>query len=80
VLVADLHDAAHHHVVDDRGIEVVPLRKGLQGLRRQIGRMPPDSLPFRLPPGVRTASTMTALASWPPCIGFASPSPGGRTN
>jgi len=40
-LVADLHDAAHHHVVDDRGIEVVPLRKGLQGLRRQIGRMPP---------------------------------------
>ena len=54
-------DAAHDHVVDEAGVEVVALARRLRASDGEVHGVPvPRSLPLRLPPGVRTASTMTA--------------------
>jgi hypothetical protein len=50
-LGADLHDAAHDHVVDQGGVEVVALGEGLEHLGGQVGGCQPESWPLRLPPG-----------------------------
>ena len=39
-LGADLHDAAHDHVVDQRGVEVVALDERLERLGGQVGGVP----------------------------------------
>ncbi len=39
-LLADLHDAPEHHVVDDAGIEIVALLQRPEGVRSEIDRMP----------------------------------------
>ena len=39
-LVADLHDAAHDHVVDERRIEIVAFDERAQRVRGQVDRMP----------------------------------------
>ena len=50
-LLADLHDAAHDHVVDQGRVEVVALDQGLQGLGAQVGGVPVAELPVALAPG-----------------------------
>ena len=47
-LVPDLHDAAHDHVVDERGVEVVALDEALQDLAGEVGRVPPRQLSVAL--------------------------------
>ena len=47
-LVADLHDAAHDHVVDQRGVEVVALDERLEHLGGEVGRVPARQLPVAL--------------------------------
>ena len=50
-LLADLHDAAHDHVVDQGGVEVVALDEGLQGLGAEVGGVPVAELAVALAPG-----------------------------
>ena len=50
-LLADLHDAAHDHVVDESGIEVVALDERLEHLGGQVGGMPAAELPVALATG-----------------------------
>ena len=59
-LVADLHDAAHDHVVDERGVEVVALDEGPQRVGGEVDGVPARQAAVRRPSGVRTASTITA--------------------
>ena len=47
-LGADLHDAAHDHVVDQGGVEVVALDQRLERLGGQVGRVPARQLPVAL--------------------------------
>ena len=47
-LLADLHDAAHDHVVDERGIEVVALDERLQRLGGEVDRVPVRQLAVAL--------------------------------
>jgi hypothetical protein len=61
-LVADLHDAAHDHVVDERGVEVVALDERLEDLGGEVGagrlkQLHADGIVERRPyrePGKRT--------------------------
>ena len=58
-------DAAHDHVLDQRRVEVVALDEGWRAPRRP-GRPGASrrAMPLRLPPGVRTTSTITASPIW----------------
>ena len=47
-LVADLHDAAHDHVVDPSRVEVVALGESGQDLAGEIGGVPPGELAVAL--------------------------------
>ena len=46
-----LHDAAHDHVLDQRGVEVVALDESLQGLGREVNGVPVLQLPVALASG-----------------------------
>ena len=48
-LLADLHHATHHHVIDETRIEIVALLQGLERLGSQIDRMPLLQFPVALP-------------------------------
>ena len=50
-LGADLHDAAHDHVLDEGGVEVVALDEGLQGLGGQVDGVPAGQLAVALAAG-----------------------------
>ena len=50
-LLADLHDAAHDHVVDQRGVELVALDERLQRLGGEVGRVPARQLAVALAAG-----------------------------
>ena len=50
-LLADLHHAAHDHIVDERRVEVVALDEGLEGSEARSAACQLRSLPLRLPPG-----------------------------
>ena len=50
-LVADLHDAAHDHVVDEGGVEVVALDERLEHLGGEVGGVPARELPVALAAG-----------------------------
>ena len=50
-LGADLHDAAHDHVVNESGVEVVALHEGAEHLGGQVGGVPPRQLPVPLASG-----------------------------
>src|SRR5690606_15665105 len=43
-----LHDATHDHVLDELGIELVPLDQGLEDLGAEVGRVPAGELPVAL--------------------------------
>ena len=61
-LGADLHDAAHDHVVDRApGSRSLRSTRALRVSAARSTGCQPDSLPLRLPPAVRTASTITAV-------------------
>ena len=61
-LLADLHDAAHDHVVDERGVEVVALDERLERLGGEVDGVPVLQLAVALArAAVRMASTMTAV-------------------
>ena len=47
-LLPDLHHAAHHHVVDETGIDVVAIDEGFQRLGGEIHRMPVAELAVAL--------------------------------
>ena len=69
-LFADLGDAAHDHVVDQRGVEVVATRRcAFSASEARSTACQFFSFPLRLPPGVRTASTMTAVGIVAPFVG-----------
>ena len=60
-LLADLRDAAHLHVLDLGRVELVPGEEPVQHLPGELVRAQAStSVPFRLPIGVRTASTIRA--------------------
>ena len=50
-LGADLHDAAHDHVVDEGGVEVVALDERLEDLGGEVGRVPARELAVALAAG-----------------------------
>jgi hypothetical protein len=50
-LVPDLHDAAHDHVVDALGVELVALDELLQDLTGEVGGVPPRQLSVALAAG-----------------------------
>ena len=50
-LLADLGDAAHDDVVDQRGVEVVAAGDGAERLGRQVDRVPVPQFPVALAPG-----------------------------
>ena len=52
-LVADLHDATHDDVVDDRRVEVVASDQRLQRVRGEVDGMPVLELPVPAAEGVR---------------------------
>jgi hypothetical protein len=57
-LLARLADAAHDDVLDRGGIEAGALDQRIEDLGGHVGRMPVLQAPPRLPPAVRTASTI----------------------
>ena len=50
-LAADLHDATHDHVVDERGIEVVALGERLEHFGGEVGGVPTGQTSISLATG-----------------------------
>src|SRR5262249_7530379 len=48
-LSSDLRDAAHDHIVDEAGIQIVAFCQGLEGFGSQVHRMPAGQASVPLP-------------------------------